>query len=367
LILISVIIVIIVVSFSTIITNSSAQTIPSYISTRDHFDRITGDLKQQNNSTSYRVSGIVPGLNDECKAELPIYIHGVWTRPDFPSFSSDPSHLGFENGLEIFDRVDKSLKEENYPFDAVGFSWDSDTMSLPNAWNIAKLIAKHNGPKLGQSILDIKKNCEQTDIRLVAHSLGARVVLSALDYLNKNQDWNNNNFRITTVHLMGAAVDNEEVSKDPNDILTDTTNLDTNKIKSAFGEAIENEVTRFYNLYNPEDDILGPTNTFLPIIYTAYELDSALGKTGKQDSIDLPINYEETNVSNKISQIRDADGDGFADFPWYFNPIYTLEFGDNHLGYVGFRDFILGFPGRGPLDNSGAMSVVVEDWKEIED
>lgn len=181
-------------------------------------------------------------------ADLPIYIHGVWTRPDFPSFSSDPSHLGFENALEIFDRADKSLKEENYPFDVVGFSWDSDTISLANAWNIAKLIAKDNGPKLGQAILDIKKNCEQTNIRLIAHSLGARVALSALDYLNKNQDWNNNNFRITTVHLMGAAVDNEEVSKDPNDILTDTTNSDTNKIKSAFGEAIENEVIRFYNL-----------------------------------------------------------------------------------------------------------------------
>lgn len=113
--------------------------------------------------------------------------------------------------------------------------------------------------------------------------------------------------------------------------------------------------------------MLGPTNTFIPIIYTAYELDSALGKTGKQDVIDSPVNYKETDVSNKINKIRDADGDGFADFPWYFNPIYTLEFGDNYLGYIGFRDFILGFPGRGPLDNSGAMSVVVEDWKEIED
>jgi hypothetical protein len=371
LILVSIFTVSIVVGFLNVIT-ISAQTTPSYISTRDHFDRIiTGELKQQqqNNSTNYVLKGTIPGINSECTNELPIYIHGVWTRPNFVSFSFEPSdffHIGFENALEIFDRADKSLKEENYPFDVVGFSWDSDTINPTNGWNIAKLIAKNNGPKLGQAILDIKKNCEQMDIRLIAHSLGARVALSALNYLSQNQDWNNNNFRITSVHLMGAAVDNEEVSKDPNDILTDSTNFDIDKIKSAFGEAIESEVVKFYNLFNPEDDILGPTKTLMPIIYTANEKDSALGKNGKQNGIDLPTNYNETNVSNKISKIRDADGDGFVDFGWYFIPLSTLKFGDNHFGYVGFRDFIFGFPGRGPLDNSGAMSVVVEDWKKVE-
>lgn len=368
--IISIFIVITIFGFSNIITSSSAQSIPAYISTRDHFDKITGELKQQqNNSTNYSISGIIPGLNGKCTNEIPIYIHGVWTRPEFPSFSFDSSnffHIGFENALEIFDRADKSLKEENYPFDVVGFSWDSDTISPTNAWDIAKLIAKNNGLKLGQAILDIKKNCQQMDIRIIAHSLGARVALNALDYLNKNRDWNDNNFRITSVHLMGAAVDDEEVSKDPNDILIDTTNLDTNKIKSAFGKAIENEVVRFYNLFNPEDDVLGPTKTFMPIIYTANEKDSALGKNGKQNGIDLPTNYNDTNVSNKINKIRDADGDGFVDFGWYSIPMYTLKFGDNHFGYVGFRDFIFGFAGRGPLDNSGAMSVVVADWKKVE-
>ena len=268
--------------------------------------------------------------------------------------------------MEIFDRADKSLKTENYQFDIVGFSWDSDTISLTNAWNVAKFIAKNNGPKLGQAILDIKKSCEQIDIRVVAHSLGARVALSALDYLHKNQDWNNNNFRIASIHLMGAAVDDEEVSKDPNDILTDNTNLDINNIKSAFGEAIENEVVNFYNLFNPEDDILGPTTTLMPIIYTSNEFDSALGKTGKQDDIDLPNNYKDRNVSNKISTIKDADGDGLVDLPLYSNLFYRLVLGDNHFGYVGFRDFFFGFPGRGPLDNSGVMSEVVADWKRIE-
>ena len=49
-------------------------------------------------------------------------------------------------------------------------------------------------------------------------------------------------------------------------------------IKFTFGKAIENKVIKFYNLFNPEDDILGPTKTFIPKIYTDNEFDSALGK-----------------------------------------------------------------------------------------
>jgi hypothetical protein len=59
-----------------------------------------------------------------------------------------------------------------------------------------------------------------------------------------------------------VAVDNEEVSKNPSDISGDPTN--TNRIKFAYGEAIEDEVNRFYNLFNPEDSVL-------TIVYPIYE------------------------------------------------------------------------------------------------
>jgi esterase/lipase superfamily enzyme len=81
-------------------------------------------------------------------------------------------------------------------------------------WGIAEIIAKKNGPKLAHFIFDLKDNCPNTDIRLIAHSLGARLVLSALNSLhNENQEWNNKNFKVASVHLMGAAVDDEEPSK----------------------------------------------------------------------------------------------------------------------------------------------------------
>ena len=63
-----------------------------------------------------------------------------------------------------------------------------------------------------------------------------------------NPTWKNNNFKIASVNLMGAAVDNEEVSKNPRDIISDRTNWDS--AKSNYGNAIEDEVIHFYNLYN---------------------------------------------------------------------------------------------------------------------
>ena len=47
---------------------------------------------------------------------------------------------------------------------------------------------------------------------------------------------------------MGAAVDDDEVSKNAADVIS------FDGIKSAYGKAIEEEVSYFYNLFNSEDD-----------------------------------------------------------------------------------------------------------------
>ncbi|HSF00400.1 MAG TPA: alpha/beta hydrolase, partial [Nitrososphaeraceae archaeon] len=127
--------------------------------------------------------------------------------------------LGSENAREIFDRARLSLNNTKYNITVIGFNWDSNITVQVKEWEIAKDVAKSNGLKLAQFILDFKKDCPNTDIRLIAHSLGSRIVLSSLDFLNKNPEWNNKNFKIESLHLLGAAVDNEEVSKDPFDIV----------------------------------------------------------------------------------------------------------------------------------------------------
>lgn len=164
---------------------------------------------------------------------------------------------------------------------------------------------------------------EEVKIRLISHSLGARVVLSALDSLNKNQTWNNT---IASVHLMAAAVDDEEVSMYPKDILNDLTNWGSPK--SDYGKAIQEEVIEFDNLFNAKDNVLEPnfTNPFYPSqIYPSFEADRALGQGGYQkvpkyldlkESKSLPYNYNETDVQNVIVAICDADADGKPDLPF---------------------------------------------------
>jgi hypothetical protein len=55
----------------------------------------------------------------------------------------------------------------------------------------------------------------------------------------------------------------------------------------------------------------------------------------------MPSNYENINVQNQITYERDADNDGNScDLPNPYNPlICTIHgVGDNHLGYIGFRN-----------------------------
>ena len=61
------------------------------------------------------------------------------------------------------------------PVPIVGFSWEPNTTSAN-----AKQIANENWPKLAHFIFDYKNTCKHqhnkdVNVRLVAHSLGARV------------------------------------------------------------------------------------------------------------------------------------------------------------------------------------------------
>ena len=153
------------------------------------------------------------------------------------------------------------------------FSWDSDT-----EWNAAQFLAKWNGPKLADYTVGLMDNCKQhhgkdIKIRLIGHSIGARIILSSLDSLHKNATWNNSNFKVASVDLLGVTVDNEEVTLNPGDILVDKTNWGSPK--SDYGGAIQEEVVRFYNLYNPKDNVF-------ELIYPLFEGDIALGQSGHQ-------------------------------------------------------------------------------------
>ena len=331
------------------------------VSTRGDFDLTTGQLIGYS-PLSYNALNI-PGVQNEKCPQSPnktvIYIHG---------YGVNGKTFVSENAAEIFSRVNMSLynnTNNDIKNTVIGFNWDSDIIaSKDKAWGIAKHVAKNNGLKLAQFLLDLKNKCPNIDLRLIAHSLGARVALSSLDILHNHPEWNDKNFTVKSVHLLAAAVDNEEISKNPFDIIKDPTNgynmnvtelkyPPLNKLKSSFGEAIEDEVGQFYNLYSPKDDSL---EWFYPL----NEKDTALGLHGAENGTSLPSNYIDRNVQSQIKPFCDADGHNSCDYPYNIILYSTPSEGDNHFGYIGFRD------ANGTLKDDGAMDVVVSDWEKQE-
>ena len=268
------------------------------VSTRGHVDESDapfGDdpwITAGHTQIDYDIVGNIPGFNsEECVKEIVIYVHG---------FNNDEN-----SAAENFNHAQTSLQINNYDYPVIGFSWDSDVGLLD--FDDAKIIAEINGIKLAQFIIDFKTKSPDTQIHLIGHSLGSRVILTAIQSLHDNTAWNS---KITSVHLLGAAVDNEVIGKN----------------NEGFGNAIENEVGEFHNKYNPEDDVLSDT-------YFAEEGDQALGENGAQRGISLPSNYNEENVSGEV--------------------------GDDHSGYNKHStDSDANDPG-----NDGVMDNVVNDWK----
>lgn len=258
-----------------------------------------------------------------------------------------------------------------YGYPLIGYSWDSNT-SIDingNGWNIAKSIAKDNGPKMAQFLLDLKDYCFQHNnndikIRTIAHSLGARVVLSAIDSSNNNIEWRSSGFKIATVNLLGGAVDNYEVLKG-------TTPFGDDDIKKYYGNAIENQILHFFNMYSSEDDVLEPkyftSEWDEPQYYPSYEDgNAAIGQNPlSEQTPSMPHNYKNVDVEDDLLFIKDADNDKNNNddgcdlpntYPWRYGSCTINGVGDNHLGYIGFRD-----PNNQLMDE-GAIDKVAISW-----
>ncbi|MGH9953624.1 MAG: DUF726 domain-containing protein, partial [Nitrososphaeraceae archaeon] len=276
------------------------------ISTRGHFDyHSAGQLIQSHNTTDYAFSNDFTSNNGNkvfnkftCPPgkEIAIYIHGAWTDEQAAN--------------EQFNRTAMSLISNNYTIPLNGFSWDSNTPLNKSGWETAKNIAEMNGPKLAQFVIDFKNKCKNTDIRFIAHSLGAEIVNSTLINLNKSQQWDERSgLNITSVHLLGAAIDRSSVAAN-----------------MTLGNAINNVVGDFYNLRDSEDNML-------EYIYRSIEKRDALGLLGISHSMPMPRNYFERQVNSEIPPIQDVDGNSKLDCFDFF----VILPGDNHCGYMGAR------------------------------
>lgn len=343
---------------------SFQQPLPSQdliLSTRGFFNLNTGDITGLGQTHTAAVPDFQ--LNQQsCPTNMAIYVHGVWAGEDEAKEQYGRVKGSYQLALSELGQTIQSMP-------LVLYTWDSDTIRDLDGvgWNIAKRIANDNGRFLANSIINIINDCQsQTGIHIIAHSLGARAVLSALHELGTT------NVKIKSVHLIGAAADDEKISKNSSD--ADNSSPSDNGI--IYGMDIENHVTIFYNLFSPEDNYLQTER--IPYYYPFYENDSALGHMGADPTIvDLPQNYRQENVQNELPEdhtidFTDADGDGQCDlndrflgyvwipFPPFFTPIWGCgidDVGDNHRGYMGFRDYSSGL-----IVDNGVMEIVAQQW-----
>jgi hypothetical protein len=285
--------------------------------TRGHCE--DGELRGGHTKYDYYFEGPIPGVTIEtgddgkkkkpdCPADLVIYVHG-FNNTDAES-------------RENLDLVSKTLKQSGYDGPMIGWTWDSDTGAL--SFDDSKAHSVINGSKLAAFIRDYKKVCPETRIRLIGHSQGCRLILESLKALHSDaefSDWRGDGHKVETVHLMGAAVDNEEIQTDYN-----------------YGKAVENQAGHCTNYWNDEDDILSD-------LYFPEEGDQALGENNIEDASKAPKNFSSRDVKSEIS--TDTDGDGEAD---------ESNAGDNHSGYAGVQDK------NGKVTSDGCMDLVVKDF-----
>lgn len=155
--------------------------------------------------------------------------------------------------------VSQVAENSGYGEPVVGFTWGS--LSL---WVTAKKKAMSMGEVLAGFVDDYKAEHTNTDIHIVGHSLGARVVGSTL----QNTD------NVSTASVLGAAIPAGSVSEG-----------------GEFHDALSS-VDEYHSYYSDNDSVLG----------TAYELrefgTDALGYQGAEGN--TPSNYAEHDVSDIV-------------------------------------------------------------------
>ncbi len=143
------------------------------------------------------------------------------------------------------------LRKLGHIHPVIGYSYDSNTWGAhliafaKHALSVGQTIAKKNGRNLAIFIEDFKSISPKTKIRLLGHSLGSQVILSAVERLSKK---NQNSGIIESVYFFGASIAADVPSSD--------------KYGSMLQRVIKGKIL---NYYSPNDDVL-----FLVILWNCF-------------------------------------------------------------------------------------------------
>ncbi|HEY9385559.1 MAG TPA: hypothetical protein VIP70_00840 [Nitrososphaeraceae archaeon] len=92
--------------------------------------------------------------------------------------------------------------------------------------------------------------------------------------------------------------------------------------------------------------------------YSSAENSDPLGAYAMIGRVNVPENYAELDVRNKIALIADANSDGECDLE--LGGLCTIVYrGDNHFGYMGYRSVI----NPQIIRSSGTMDLVAQHWE----
>jgi triacylglycerol esterase/lipase EstA (alpha/beta hydrolase family) len=195
------------------------------ISTRGYYDLANGKTLKNNLYYLYPKKDFKKLIDSK---EITIMIHGL--RND-------------NTGAMAKVRLAKNrLHKLGYTYPVIGYSYDSNTTGAhlikhaKHALAVGQTIAKKNGRNLGKFIEDFKRDSPKTKVRLMGHSLGSQVILSAVEYLSKRKQ---NSGIIESIHLFGASITEDVPSS------------------KKYGKILQNIVNKkIVNHYAPTDEVL---------------------------------------------------------------------------------------------------------------
>ncbi len=163
-----------------------------------------GESSRENIRPLFEIHGRVDSVTGDLKKcrdkEVILYVHG---------YNVD-NQIALQEAQDIFTKLQMSLANrgrdiDNYEF--ILFTWPGDAGVVK--FNDAQLYAQYSGNALYTFLLNLKREWGIKGVNLLAHSLGAHVVLRSADLLEKNLSTSREDFHYKNVILMGAAVEED--------------------------------------------------------------------------------------------------------------------------------------------------------------
>ena len=195
------------------------------ISTRGYYDLSSGATLKNNSYYTYPKNDFKKLVDSQ---EITIMIHGL--RND---------NAGAVAKVVL---AQKQLRKLGYVHPVIGYSYDSNTTGAhlikhaKRALAVGQKIAVKNGRNLGKFIEDFKETSPKTRIRLMGHSLGSQVILSALEYLAKKKK---NVGIVEGAYFFGASITEDVPSS------------------KKYGKILQSMInSKIVNHYAPKDEVL---------------------------------------------------------------------------------------------------------------